>query len=338
MPLRDVSGHRPALKLIARAIARNTLPSPLLFAGPGGIGKRYVAIAIAQALNCVKTTRSDDLEIDACGACSSCLRIARQVHTDVITIEPGESGTIKIEQVRDAIGHTAFRPFEGRKRVVIVDEADAMVVAAQNALLKTLEEPPPGSVFILISAIADSLLPTVRSRCSLLRFGPLTAADIVAVLMRRHGYSAADAHTAALEADGSLARALASRSVDLVEVRATARRLLERAAHSAEPARRLEAAEIVKMKSGTTVAEERNALATCLRTLLSLLRDIGVITSHADARLLANADLEVELRQLADGFDARRSRQAFAAVDAALTALERNASPKLVADWVVLQL
>ena len=79
-------------------------------------------------------------------------------------------------------------------------------------------------------------------------------------------------------------------------------------------------------------------LAACLRTLLSLLRDIGVITSHADTRLLANADLETELRHLADGFDAKRSRQAFAAVDAALTALERNASPKLVADWLVLQL
>lgn len=338
MPFRDVSGHRPALKLIARAIARNTLPSPLLFAGPGGIGKRGIAIAIAQALNCLKTTPSDDLEIDACGACPSCLRIARQVHTDVITIEPGESGTIKIEQVRDAIGHTGFRPFEGRKRVVIVDEADAMVPAAQNALLKTLEEPPPGSVFILISAMADSLLPTVRSRCSLLRFGPLAAADIVTVLMRHRGYSAADAHTAALEADGSLARALESRSIDLVEVRAAARRLLERTAHTTEPVRRLEAAEIVKMKSGTAVAEERNALAACLRTLLSLLRDIGVITSNADTRLLANADLHTELRQLAERFDARRSRQAFAAVDAALTALERNASPKLVADWLVLQL
>jgi DNA polymerase-3 subunit delta' len=336
MPLRDVSGHRPVLRLIARAVARNTLPSPLLFAGPGGIGKRCIAIAVAQALNCVKTTRPDDLEIDACGACPSCLRIARHVHTDVITIEPGESGTIKIEQVRDAIGHTAFRPFEGRRRVVIVDDADAMVAAAQNALLKTLEEPPPGSVFILISAMADSLLPTVRSRCSLLRFGPLTAADIVAVLMRR-GYSAADARTAALEADGSVARALESRSIDLVEVRAAARRLLERAAHTTEPVRRLEAAEIVKAKTGT-IAEERNTLAMCLRTLLSLLRDIGVITTHADTRLLANADLEIELRRLADAFDARRSRKAFAAVDAALAALERNASPKLVADWVVLRL
>jgi DNA polymerase-3 subunit delta' len=182
------------------------------------------------------------------------------------------------------------------------------------------------------------LLPTVRSRCSLLRFGTLTFAEVVHLLTRDHGYTGADARSAAVQADGSIARALERRSVDLADARAAAQRLLELAAGSREPARRLEAAEGIKMKTGTPSAEERNRLATCLRALLSLLRDVGVIASQADARLLANADLETELRRLADGFDARRSRRAFTAVDEALTALERNASPKLVADWLVLQL
>ena len=325
------------LKLLARAVACDTLPPVLLFAGPRGVGKHRIAAAVAEALNCPRAAASGDFELDACGSCPTCHRIARHVHADVIVVEPGESGTIKVEQVRDVIDRTAFRPFEGRRRVVIVDPADAMAAPSQNALLKTLEEPPPGSVFILVSAIPDALLPTVRSRCPLLRFGPLTNAEIVDILTRDHGYVQGDAHAAAVEADGSVARALERQSVDLVEARADARRVLEHVSRVDEPVRRLGAAEILKIKAATP-AEERNRLATCLASLLSLLRDLGVIATQADIRLLANADLEDELRKLAGAFDAKRSRRAFGAVDEALTALERNASPKLVADWLVLQL
>src|SRR5262249_24546682 len=143
---------------------QGTLPPSLIFAGPQGVGKRLTAVALAQALNC---------EQGGCGACPVCARIARGVHADVLVVEPGDSGTIKVDQVREAIDRTAYRPFEGRRRVVIVDEADALVPEAQNALLRTLEEPPPASVFVLIPARPEMLLPTVRSRCQRLRFGPL---------------------------------------------------------------------------------------------------------------------------------------------------------------------
>jgi len=339
MPFRVVTGHRPILRLLARAVARNTLPPALLFAGPGGVGKRLSATAVAQALNCLQPSASDDFELDACGACPACLRIARDVHPDVVVIEPGDTGKIKVDQIRDVIERTQFRPFEGRRRVVIVDEADAMVSEAQSALLKTLEEPPSSSVFILVSAIHDSLLPTVRSRCPLLRFGSLTTVEVASLLIERHEYTASDAESAAREAGGSVARALEASSVDLIDARASAQRLLERAARAGGPAARLEAAEIVKAKvKNETPAEERSRLATCLRSLSSLLRDVGVIATQADARLLANADLEAELRRLAPAFDEERWRNAFAAVDEALAALQRNASPKIVADWLVLRL
>ena len=339
MPFRAVTGHRPILRLLARAVGGGTLPPALLFAGPSGVGKRLSATATAQALNCLQAARSDEFDLDACGACPSCLRIARGVHPDVVFIEPGDSGSIKVEQIRDVIERTQFRPFEGRKRVVIVDEADAMMEAAQNALLKTLEEPPSSSVFILVSAIQDSLLPTVRSRCPLLRFGVLTTPEVASLLVAHHEYTAADAESAAREAGGSVARALEISSVDLVDARASAQRLLERAARAGGPAARLEVAEIVKAKvKNETLAEERNRLATCLRALSSLLRDVGIIATQADTRLLANADLEAELRRLAPAFDDARWRHAFGAVDEALTALQRNASPKIVADWLVLRL
>ena len=121
--------------------------------------------------------------VDACGVCASCKRIARGVHADVLQVGPGDTGAIKVDQVREAIERTAYRPFEGRRRVVIIDEADALMIGAQDALLKTLEEPPPASVFVLVTSRPDVLLPTVRSRCHRLRFGRLAPAEVAAVLM-----------------------------------------------------------------------------------------------------------------------------------------------------------
>src|SRR3990170_4142045 len=152
MPFRDLAGHRRLLDLMARAAVRGSLPPSLIFAGPDGVGKRLAAIALAQLFNCLSTHRSDeDLAPDACGQCTACRRIARGVHADVLMIEPGDSGSIKVDQARAAIERTAYRPFEGRRRVVIVDEADAMEAPAQNALLKTLEEPPATSSFVLVT-------------------------------------------------------------------------------------------------------------------------------------------------------------------------------------------
>ena len=143
-----------------------------------------------------------------------------------MTIEPGDTGSIKIEQVRAAIERAVFRPFEGRKRVTIVEQADALVTAAQNALLKTLEEPLPASVFVLVTSRPDTLLPTVRSRCAHLRFGRLQVAEVAAVLERSQGYSRADALTAAAASDGSVRRALDLEADAFADARSDAESLL----------------------------------------------------------------------------------------------------------------
>src|SRR5262245_14437977 len=154
MTFREIIGHRRLTTLIARAIARESLPPTLLFAGPSGVGKWAVARATAQALNCLEPVKQHgDLAVDACGKCRSCDRIARGVHVDVVSLEPDDKATIKIDAVRDVLGTTAFKPFEGRKRVVLIREADTLLDAAQNALLKSLEEPPAGTMFILTTAV-----------------------------------------------------------------------------------------------------------------------------------------------------------------------------------------
>jgi DNA polymerase-3 subunit delta' len=333
----QILGHHRLLALLSRAIARDTLPPALLLAGPSGVGKRRVALAIARTVNCLEPQTTSEFEREACGKCASCRRIERGVHPDVIVIAPGDTGTIKIEAVRDVVDRAGYRPFEGRRRVVIIDEADALVDAAQNALLKTLEEMPSASIFVLVSSIPDALLPTVRSRCPRLRFGALSAAEVAQALVRDHRYSDVDARAAAADADGSVGRALAADSAGLTDARNDARRLLEQAARTDDPARRLDVAKDLSGTKGTT-ASDREQMATCLRVLASLLRDLRIVATNADRRTLANGDLESQLEKLTGIFDHTRSLRAYAAVDEALAALERNASPKVVADWLVLQL
>jgi len=239
MPFRDIAGHRRLVGLVARSIRRGTLPPSLILAGPEGVGKRLLAFATAQALNCLNLQTSDAGEIDACGTCAPCSKIARGVHPDVLLVEPGDSGSIKIDQVRDVIDRAGYRPFEGRRRVVIIDQADALVPQAQNALLKTLEEPPSASLFFLVTARPDALLPTVVSRCPRLRFRPLDADDVAAVLMKQ-GRSEAEARATAATADGSVGHALAASGQDLLDARSVAVRVLAQAAATDDDRRRLD--------------------------------------------------------------------------------------------------
>jgi DNA polymerase-3 subunit delta' len=370
---RDILGHRPLTALLARSAAEGSLPPSLIFSGPAGVGKRLTAIATAQALNCrasdpaqrssppsaprhartAATARPRSGEapgpaqpgpdapstpvargLDACGVCPVCSRIARGLHPDVLLVSPGDTGSIRIEPIRDAIDQTAFRPFEGLRRVVIIDQADAMVVAAQNALLKTLEEPPPSSMFILVTSRPDVLLPTVRSRCPQLRFRPLAVDDVASVLVAG-GMSETAARAVAAASGGSIGRALDASAGDLVEARAAAADILALTSATEDPRQRLEGArDLLTRRTGAT---DREFLATRLRALASLLRDVELLRTGADRGDLANPDLEPALARLS----AHRSvigTRGFAAVDRALAALQANVGVKIVSDWIVLQL
>ena len=344
MTFQDVIGHRTLVSLLSRAIAGSALPPSLIFAGASGVGKRLVAGAVAQAVNCLAPRRlpsppSDRrtvIEYDACGACAACARIARGVHPDVVVIEPGENGSIKIDSIRELIDRVGYRPFEGRRRAVIIDDADALVAAAQNALLKTLEEPPSASIFMLITARPDMLLPTVRSRCPHLRFQPL-GPDAVAEALVRRGTSDVEARAIAATAEGSIGRALEASGKDLVEAREVAIRVLSLAAAVDDPHRRIEGAKDLLAKTGAGGKNDRDQLVTQLRVMASVLRDVELMATGADRAALANRDMEPALARLS-GFHGDRGIRAFGCLDRAMVALARNASVKIVADWVALNL
>jgi DNA polymerase-3 subunit delta' len=297
------------------------------------VGKRKVAIAVAQALNCVSPRTGK--AFDSCGACPACTRIARGVHPDVLVVQPGESGSIKVDQVRDVVDRAMYRPFDGKRRVVIVDDADALVPSAQNALLKTLEEPPSSSVFMLVTSRPDLLLPTVISRCPRLRFRALDDADVVAVL-EGMGTSETDARAAAVSADGSIARALEARTGELVQARDVGRRVLKQAAATTDPRQRLEGSKDLLENTGKGSAEDRNQVATHLRAMASLVRDVELLSTRADVAL-ANEDVRSEIERLS-AFRGDRGIRAFTTIDQALAALDGYAGVKVVADWVMVHL
>lgn len=182
---------------LSRRLREGSSPHAWLLLGPRGSGKRATSAAIAAALNCPRTPGV------GCGECRSCLRISRQRHPDVHVIVP-EGPLISVDVIRGVIIPEAARsPYEGAFKVFIIEEAERMNAPAQNALLKTLEEPPPDTVFVLICDQEDELLETIRSRCNEVRLHPRSEADLIELLVRE-GAEVDRARLAARLAEGDV--------------------------------------------------------------------------------------------------------------------------------------
>jgi DNA polymerase-3 subunit delta' len=176
MAFGDIIGHDKPVRILLGTIKRERVPTSILFSGDSGIGKMLTALNYAKALNCLSPAN-----YDACDKCSSCLKINSSSHPDISLIVP-ENDEIKIDLVRQAEQTLSLKPYEGNKKILIVDDADRMNISAANAFLKTLEEPPPDSVIMLLTANPDRLPDTIRSRCMHVRFRPLPAEACLRVL------------------------------------------------------------------------------------------------------------------------------------------------------------
>lgn len=327
---RSLARSRAATGL-ARQLASDEVAHSWLLLGPPGAGKLTAAIAMAAAVNC-----SEEPGV-GCGRCSTCARITRQRHPDVHHVVP-EGPLIPVDQIRETVIPEAARsPFEGHRKVFIVEEAERMNDAAQNAMLKTLEEPQPDTMFVLVSEREDELLETIRSRCRIVRLEPVSFEDVLEIL-RSEGAEPEEARTAARIAGGDLVLArkaafdesfrerrrlwatIPARLVSAVDCLDAASEIVDAGRAAAKEREREQKQEVTELAEalgeGRGTAAARNALAKrhrrevrraeeevlaeALDFLATLFRDVLVVRRGSPEDVV-NADFSDEIARWAQG-------------------------------------
>ncbi|HKG58420.1 MAG TPA: DNA polymerase III subunit delta' [Pyrinomonadaceae bacterium] len=303
----ELTGNARVKGILKRMLVSDRLPGAMLFTGEEGIGKKLFALEIARALNC-RTPKDNE----ACGVCSSCVRIWKLNYptrddvdewTQIIWTNHADVGLViaprrvlRVEQMRQIEKEANFRPYEGKARVFLIDEADKLNDASANALLKVLEEPPRTSHLILITARPAMLLPTILSRCQMIRFSPLTPDEIQKHLVKNN----IDVKTARLRAraaGGSMGRALSGDLVTFTSQRKAMLKVLNALVLSDDRAQLLRSAEQLNEAQYKEEFEER------LDVLETLIRDAWMLSLGVDTSRIVNEDLSAELKEIAQKLD-----------------------------------
>ena len=311
-----IVGHRRQLEIFRRALASARLHHAYLFVGPEGIGKRMLATALAQAVHCGARVG------DFCGSCVNCTRIADGNHPDVRIIEPlAGKKEISIQQVREFERELNYRSFTGKRKIVIVDPATLMNLASQNALLKTLEEPPQDSLIILIASSAGGLLPTVRSRCLRISFAPLTRAEVARYLRTKQGVTGDEVEFLAAMSMGSIGAALALDKEAFVEKRRVWAGIVG-ALKAGDYQSAVSAAE--------ALAGNRDDALKFLAWAQSWYRDLLVYGVTGDDGELVNLDMREQIEQHAAPAQSEQQIAALTGSTAAAAAIHRNLNRRMV--------
>ncbi len=312
MRLADLAGQDHAVALLQRAVAARRLAHAVLFDGPEGVGKRSAALGLALALCCpVEPNRG-------CGACDVCRRILDGQHPDVQVLAPAGNQFV-MDEAKEVVALASTRPHEAPARLIVLDQADTLNPSAANCLLKTLEEPFPGTHMVLVTSAPDRLLPTIRSRTQRVRFVALPPAVLVEIAVRR-GASQAQAEMAAAMAGGSAAR--------LCQLLATEGEssLWQVVTRFREAAAATEVGPIFDAAGAFSDKESREDLPEALTLLARFYRDALAVAAGAQDLVLLR-DRMAEMQSLAAGGDAvrvRRLRRAVSAVLATRAALASN--------------
>ena len=305
----DILGQALAKDLLHAHLVSGRVAPAYLLIGPEGVGKRRLALEFAKALNCTGGTPQP------CDACAACGQMGRLAHPDLHVLAPGgASEQIKIETIRQLIGRLSLRPYNAAVQVAIIDGAERLTEEAANSLLKILEEPPARTRFLLTTAARSACLPTIVSRCQLVRCQPLSVEIVRQIVMREAGVEPAAAETIARLAGGSAARALE------LAGRWAARAALAARAASADPVAWFE----------PPLPESREDVTALVEGLLEWVRDLACTTVELPEQV-AHAQHAPALRRQARGLDPGRCVAVGLKLLALRESLDQFVSPRLVA-------
>jgi len=322
MPFRSIFGHEKTIAALQSAVKNGRLAHAYLFSGMNAVGKRTTALAFAQLINCENSEGSD-----ACGSCLSCRKIDGGIHPDVQVVA-AQGPFIRIGDVRSMQDRMSFRPLEGVRRVLILDDADKMNDVAANALLKTLEEPPPFNILILVSARPHRLPVTVISRCRTLRFRPLPRGTVAAFLRDSAGLEATTATFLASVSGGSIGKALRMDGQAFLD----SRRFVFEEILKERRGGLLRILGLVGDFGGTN--EEIGLKIDILRTFW---RDVLVFKETGEETLLVFRDQIDRIRTFAEVLTGERILDGIRAAEDAAGALERNANKQLTLETMLIK-
>jgi DNA polymerase-3 subunit delta' len=339
----QLTGNERVKQLLRRMLESGRVPGALLFAGEEGVGKKLFALEIAKALNCRAPQG-----LEACGKCPTCVRMShfnfpQSEDSDdwkkIIWTDHGDVGMVVaprrlllVEQMRLIEAEANFRPFEGKARVFIVDDADKLNDASANALLKTLEEPPPTSHIILITSRPAMLLPTIRSRCQAIRFSPLTATEIEQHLLKNKLATSAEAGLRARAGNGSIGRALAGDLESFKERRDAMLQVLTALAVTGDHSRLLRLAEEMNE------AKHKDEYEFGLELLETLIRDALMLSFGISSGQIVNKDALPELRKISERIDSRSATSWISRIEELREQLVVNVNRKPATDALFLSM
>lgn len=286
-------GHEAVIRRLERLL-KGRMPHALLFTGPAGVGKFLAARWTAAAFLCPE---------GGCGTCTTCRRVRAEIHPDLYVVRTDEDRRdILIQQVRNLTAAVGTKPFEGRGRAAIIDEAERMNEEAQNAFLKTLEEPPPNTLIVLVSSGEARLLPTIRSRCPRVPFHRLSDEEMARYIAEHLGSPPPFTERIAQGSPGRLAQ------LSAMDAGAARRILVEFTArgHRLSPARFT--SDLLAWAAGEGLLKQavRERLRTVLWLWAGLLRDLVVLACGGTGEHLVNIDLEVDLREAVERYPLER--------------------------------
>jgi DNA polymerase-3 subunit delta' len=322
----NLIGHEWAINLLRTHVAQQRLRHAYLITGPPGVGRRTLALRLAQAINCLLPPAPGE----PCLVCQSCQQIGRQQHPDLAVVEAENvGGTLKVDQVRELQRGLSLAPYMARYRVALLLRFEEAHASASNALLKTLEEPPPKVIMIVIASSPEELLPTIVSRCEILRLRPLPVEQVAAGLQERWNIAADQADL--------LAHISGGRPGYAIQLYHNQEQVLQRQTWLDDHQELLSANRVRRFEYAETLAKDKIQLRESLQVWIGLWRDVLLRAAGANLAVM-NPDRTGEIDQMAADFGLDTARRTISAIEKTLEMVDGNVNARLAMEVLMLDL